>query len=70
MKTLSPHLHLVDFSSATPTSLQGQVISAIDDANAFLDGLSATTQTDAGSAGGSAEQALIDVMNFDHINRL
>ena len=68
MKTLSPDLHLVDFSSATPTSLQSQVVSAIDNANAFLDGLSATTQTDASSAGGSAEQALIDVMNFDHIN--
>ena len=68
MKTLSPDLHLVDFSSATPTSLQSQVVSAIDDANTFLDGLSATTQTDASSAGGSAEQALIDVMNFDHIN--
>ena len=68
MKTLSPDLHLVNFSTATPTSLQSQVISAIDDANTFLDVLSATTQTDAGSAGGSAEQALIDVMNFDHIN--
>ena len=68
MTTLSPNLHLVDFSSATPTSLQSQVVSAIDDANAFLDALSATTQTDAGSVGGSAEQALIDVLNFDHIN--
>lgn len=68
MKTLSPDLHLVNFSTATLTSLQSQVISAIDDANAFLDALSATTQTDAGSAGGNAEQALIDVLNFDHIN--
>lgn len=68
MTTLSPDLHLVDFDDVSPNVLQSQVMSAIDDANAFLDTLSATTQNDTNSADITAEQALSDIMNFDHIN--
>ena len=68
MTTLSPDLHLVDFDNVSLSALQSQVMSAIDDANAFLDTLSATTQNDTNAADITAEQALSDVMNFDHIN--
>ena len=68
MTTLSPDLHLVDFDNVSPSALQSQVMSAIDDANGFLDTLSATTQNDTNAADITAEQALNDVMNFDHIN--
>ena len=57
-------LRLVDFTDATPSTLQRQVIDAIDAANRFLDNLTALTDT----AAMSAEQALADVMRFDHIN--
>lgn len=65
MTSISPDLHLVDFASATPSALQDEVIKAIDNANAFLDKM-----TDSGSnnVNISAEQALADVMTFDHIN--
>ncbi|WP_201577156.1 M3 family metallopeptidase [Psychrobacter immobilis] len=68
MTTLSPDLHLVDFDNVSSSALQSQVMSAIDDANGFLDTLSATTQNDTNAADITAEQALSDVMNFDHIN--
>ncbi|MBE0407243.1 M3 family metallopeptidase [Psychrobacter sp. AOP22-C1-22] len=67
MTSISPDLHLVDFPSATPDSLQSQVISAIDAANVFLDELTATTNSENG-ADISAKQALTEVMTFDHIN--
>ena len=57
-------LRLVDFTDAAPSTLQSQVIDAIDAANHFLDNLTALTDT----AAMSAEQALADVMCFDHIN--
>ena len=57
-------LRLVDFTDAAPSTLQRQVIDAIDAANRFLDNLTALTDT----AAMSAEQALADVMRFDHIN--
>ena len=57
-------LRLVDFTNAAPSTLQRQVIDAIDAANHFLDNLTALTDT----AAMSAEQALTDVMRFDHIN--
>ena len=60
----SSDLRLVDFADAAPHTLQNQVVDAIDEANNFLDNLSAVT--DATSV--SAEQALADVMRFDHIN--
>ena len=61
MNSIAPDLHLVDFSSTTPDALQSQVISAIDAANRFLDEMSADSNL-------SAEQALAEVMSFDHIN--
>ena len=61
MTSISPDLHLVDFASTTPDTLQSQVTSAIDAANTFLDDM--TTDSDI-----SAAQALADVMSFDHIN--
>ena len=61
MNSIAPDLHLVDFSSTTPDTLQSQVISAIDAANRFLDEMSADSKL-------SAEQALAEVMSFDHIN--
>ncbi|MDN5802814.1 MAG: M3 family metallopeptidase [Psychrobacter sp.] len=67
MTSISPDLHLVDFPSATPDSLQSQVISAIDAANVFLDELTATTNSENGTDI-SAKQALTEVMTFDHIN--
>ncbi|MGO1744670.1 MAG: M3 family metallopeptidase [Psychrobacter sp.] len=67
MTSISPDLHLVDFPSATPDSLQSRVISAIDAANAFLDELTATTNSENGTDI-SAKQALTEVMTFDHIN--
>lgn len=66
MTALAPHLRLVDFPSATPSHLQQKVTAAIDEANAFLDQLSALQDTDFTPI--SAEQALSDVMQFDHIN--
>ena len=68
MPTLTPastsDLHLVDFSTATAHDLQSQVTAAIAQANAFLDTL--TARTTHGSM--SAEQALADIIAFDHIN--
>ena len=68
MPTLTPaptsDLHLVDFSTATAHDLQTQVTAAIAQANAFLDTL--TARTNNGSM--SAEQALADIIAFDHIN--
>ena len=61
MNSIAPDLHLVDFSSTTPDALQSQVIAAIDAANRFLDDMSADSNL-------SAEQALAEVMRFDHIN--
>ena len=61
MNSIAPDLHLVDFSSTTPDALQSQVISAIDAANRFLDEMSADSNL-------STEQALAEVMSFDHIN--
>lgn len=60
-------LHLVDFASATPDTLQSNVIKAIDEANAFLDKMAATTDN-ANSTDISAKQALADIMAFDHLN--
>ena len=56
-------LRLVDFAAATPSTLQQQVTQAIAQANAFLDGLSVLTDATL-----TAEQALDDVMAFDHLN--
>ncbi|WP_182405840.1 M3 family metallopeptidase [Psychrobacter sp. GP33] len=64
MPTLTSDLHLVDFSTASADDLQTQVTAAIEQANAFLDTL--TARTDNGSM--SAEQALSDIIAFDHIN--
>ena len=72
MTTLASDLHLVDFAAATPSDLQAQVTTAINQANTFLDELSAIINSGSkdkqtGSEI-SAEQALADVMAFDHIN--
>ena len=66
MTALATHLRLVDFPSATPNHLQQQVTKAIDEANDFLDQLSASQDQD--STPISAKQALDDIMQFDHIN--
>ncbi|MGM8885673.1 M3 family metallopeptidase [Psychrobacter sp. 1U2] len=66
MTALATHLRLVDFPAATPSHLQQQVTTAIDEANDFLDQLSASQNKD--STPISAEQALDDIMQFDHIN--
>lgn len=66
MPTLDPNLHLVDFLQTAPDTLKTQVIQAIDQANGFLDNL--TARQDKESTSISAEQALQDVIAFDHIN--
>ncbi|WP_201580681.1 M3 family metallopeptidase [Psychrobacter glacincola] len=68
MKTLPADLRLVDFDNVSPSTLQSHVISAIDAANTFLDEMSADTDNHDSAANISAEQALADVMTFDHIN--
>ncbi len=62
----SQNLHLVDFAATKPIELQAQVTDAIDHANKFLDTLSVFQDKDFTPI--SAEQALTDVMSFDHIN--
>ncbi|WP_372887260.1 M3 family metallopeptidase, partial [Psychrobacter sp.] len=68
MKTLPADLRLVDFDNVSPSTLQSHVISAIDAANTFLDEMSADTDNHDSAANISAEQALADIMTFDHIN--
>lgn len=68
MKTLPTDLRLVDFDNVSPSTLQSHVITAIDEANTFLDEMSADTDSHNRAANISAEQALADVMTFDHIN--
>ena len=68
MTSISLKLHLVDFADTAPSTLQQQVISAIDTANAFLDELTVCTDSKDTSTSIDAEQALIDIKNFDHIN--
>lgn len=62
MTSISANLRLVDFDNVASDTLQNQVISAIDTANAFLDNMSAATDDI------TAKQALADIMTFDHIN--
>ncbi len=68
MKTLPADLRLVDFDNVSPSTLQSHIISAIDAANTFLDEMSADTDSHNPAANINAEQALADVMTFDHIN--
>ena len=68
MKTLPADLRLVDFDNVSPSTLQSHVISAIDAANTFLDEMSADTDSHNSTTDISAEQALTDIMTFDHIN--
>ena len=68
MTSISANLRLVDFDNVAPDTLQNQIISAIDTANAFLDNMSANTDSDNNANDISAEQALSDIMTFDHIN--
>ena len=68
MKTLPADLCLVDFDNVSPSTLQSHVITAIDAANTFLDEMSADTDSHNSAANISAEQALADIMTFDHIN--
>ena len=60
-------LHLIDFANVAPNTLHDEVISAIDKANTFLDDMTAASETNH-DADISAEQALMDVMAFDHLN--
>lgn len=68
MTSISPELHLVDFTNTTPTTLQQQVISAIDTANTFLDELTVMKDSNDAATSIDTEQALTDIKNFDHIN--
>ncbi|MBB3106543.1 oligopeptidase A [Psychrobacter luti] len=68
MTSISANLRLVDFDNVAPDTLQNQVISAIDTVNAFLDNMSANNDSNNGSTDINAEQALADIMTFDHIN--
>ena len=68
MISISANLRLVDFDNVAPDTLQNQIISAIDTANAFLDNMSANTDSNNNASDFSAEQALSDIMTFDHIN--
>ncbi|WP_367106712.1 M3 family metallopeptidase [uncultured Psychrobacter sp.] len=75
MTTFAADLHLVDFTAANPNDLQVQVNAAIDKANAFLDELSVTEDNQADSKSidttknnVDAQQALADIIDFDHIN--
>ncbi|SLJ83317.1 M3 family metallopeptidase [Psychrobacter sp. DAB_AL43B] len=66
MTSIAPDLRLVDFASATPNTLQSQVVNAIDAANTFLDEMTAKSDNNAFEL--NAKQALVDIMSFDHIN--
>ncbi|WP_413519556.1 M3 family metallopeptidase [Psychrobacter glacincola] len=68
MTSISQELHLVDFANTAPATLQQQVISAIDAANAFLDELTVMTDNKESENALNTEQALTDIKNFDHIN--
>ena len=68
MTSISANLRLVDFDNVAPDTLQNQIISAIDTANAFLDNMSASNDSNNNASDFSAEQALSDIMTFDHIN--
>ena len=68
MTSISPELRLVDFADTAPATLQQQVISAIDAANAFLDELVVMTDCMDSATNLDTEQALTDIKNFDHIN--
>ena len=66
MTVLDSDLHLVDFAATDPNDLQVKVSQAIDAANDFLDTLA--TEVDKPNTQVGAEQALADVLAFDHIN--
>ena len=68
MTSISKDLHLVDFADTAPATLQQQVISAIDTANAFLDELTVIKDSNDAANTIDTEQALTDIKNFDHIN--
>ncbi|UNK05276.1 M3 family metallopeptidase [Psychrobacter raelei] len=61
-KDIDPNLHLVNFSEVTPEQLKKQVTDALAKGTAFLDKLD--TQH---SAPAEAQQALDDIIEFDHI---
>lgn len=66
MTALDSNLHLVDFTATEPNDLKVKVNQAIDQANAFLDEL--TVSEDTKTSNMSTQQALDDVIAFDHIN--
>lgn len=59
---INPNLKLVDFNKVSPEQIKSQVQQAIDAGNAFLDGLDNETE-----APRQAQQALSDIIEFDHI---
>ena len=63
MPTPTSDLHLVDFNTVSAAQLQSQVTAAIAKANAYLDDFTARTDDAI-----NAEQALADIIAFDHIN--
>lgn len=71
MTALAEHLRLVDFAAAVPESLQAEVTAAIEQANLFLNQLSAADSSatpDSKTNDLDATQALADIMAFDHLN--
>lgn len=70
MSTLAPDLHLVDFTTATPHILQEKVSTALQQAHAFLDEMTAKTDnSDSKDANIIASQTALDeIMAFEHIN--
>ena len=66
MTALDSNLHLVDFTATEPNDLKVKVNQAIDQANAFLDELTVSEDTKTSDMG--TQQALDDVIAFDHIN--
>ena len=59
---LTDKLHLVDFSKTSASTLSNQVAKAIESGSVFLDNLPEDI------SGISAQEALADIIEFDHIN--
>lgn len=59
---IDQNLHLVDFNQVTPENLKAEVKQAIDSGNKFLDSLDSQAEPPQ-----QAEQALADIIEFDHI---
>jgi len=66
MTQFDPNLHLVDFAATSPSALTSAITDAIDQANLFLDHLTASNDETCHNM--EAQQALADIIAFDHLN--